>query len=279
MNNLIMNNKNQNVKFDYINNSRLNEPKTGVLFASFINDIINRKSSRLSKSYLNNYKTLIFHVNNFSEEKNVNIYTNSVNEHFLDDFITYLEEKELRQTYIRNILFLVKSMVRKAAIYGFAVDYSYDDVTIDDEDAFSIYFSMNDITRIYYYKGLTKKQERIKNLFVIGCLTGLRYSDYSTLNKDNFNKEYIIKITKKTGKKVKIPLHDYIKEIYLKYDGEVSSELSVQHFNRYIKKICKIIGFNEEVILQYKKGGKLITDKKKKWELISSHYRTSICCY
>jgi len=162
-------------------------------------------------------------------------------------------------------------MVRRAGTYGYVVDSSYDDVTVDDEELSSVYLSMNEITRIYYFKGLTRKQERIKDLFVIGCLTALRYSDYSTLCKEDFQGDKIIKITKKTGKKVIIPLHDYVKEIYKKYDGNVSSNLCIQHFNRYIKSICRKIGFDEVITHSYIVGGTVTTISKNKWELISSH--------
>lgn len=70
-------------------------------------------------------------------------------------------------------------------------------------------------------RGRTKERpgERIRDLFVIGCLTALRYSDYSTLTKDNLRDGYIIKRTKKTNVDVKVPAHDYVREIFEKYDG------------------------------------------------------------
>ena len=74
---------------------------------------------------------------------------------------------------------------------------------------------MNEIARIYYYKferqDRRKARERIRDLFVIGCLTALRYSDYSTLTKDNLRDGYIIKRTKKTNVDVKVPAHDLCK--------------------------------------------------------------------
>lgn len=258
-------------KKDYINSTRTSKPKTGVLLSDFIEDTIKRKSRRMGESYGKNYKTIIYHLNNFSKINNVNIFTNSVNEEFLDDFISYLEHQNLRINYIKELLIQVKSMIRKAAAYGYDIDPTYDDVSINGEETSSIYLSMNEITRIYYFKGLTKKQERIKDLFVVGCLTALRYSDYSTLTKDNFNDNFINKITKKTNKKVILPIHDYVEEIYKKYDGEIVYGLSVQHFNRYVKMICKKVGLNDKIISNYTKGGKLITETKEKWELISSH--------
>jgi len=258
-------------KRDYISSRDKADIKYGILFSDFIATTVARKVKRMGSSYAANYKTVIYHLNKFSELNDASLFTNSINEEFLDDFILYLEEQGLKQTYIKNLLSLIKAMARKAATHGYAIDATYDDVTIDDEAVFSVYLSMNEITRIYYYKGLTRFQGKIRDLFIIGCLTGLRYSDYSTLKSINFQGDYIVKVTKKTNKKVVIPIHDYVREIYNKRDGNVSAGLTIQHFNRYMKMICKMVGIDDPITFNYTKGGKLVTETKPKWILISSH--------
>lgn len=258
-------------KKDYINIFRSNEPKFGVLFVDFIRAFILKRSTRYGEECVANYKTLVMHIERFSDMHGAVIYTNSVNEEFLYDFIKYMLDDNKRQTYIKYTLTMLKGMARKAGTYGYAVDISYDEVDIEDEEPFSIYLTMNEITRIYFFKGLTKKQDRIKDLFVIGCLTAMRYSDYSTLTKDNILGDKITKITKKTKKKVVIPMHDYVKEIIKKYDGDICFGLSNQHFNRHIKKICCLVGLDDIISYQYTKGGKIVTERKEKWELVSSH--------
>jgi len=263
--------KPESVKKDYINRSSLNEPKEGVLFRDFITKTVERKAKRLGTGYVSSYKTLVNHLDNFAYKYQATLYTNSINEDFLDDFILYLQELDLKQTYIKNLLQLVKTMVKKAGTYGYAVDFTYDDVDVDADDPFAVYLTLNEITRIYYFKGLSHKQERIKDLFVVGCLTALRYSDYSTLTSDNFQGDYIVKVTKKTGKKVIVPIHEIVAEIYRKYDNSIPTGISIQHFNRYIKKICQHIGLDDPVTFNYTRGGKLCTETKEKWELVSSH--------
>jgi len=260
------------IKKDYVNVLRHNEPKFGVLFTDFIVATVTKKSKRMSSRYMLGYRTLVWHLNEFQALYGVILYTNSITEEFLDDFIIYLEEvKNERRNYVSNLITLIKGMARKAGVYGYAVDPSYDDVEVPIEESFSTYLSLNEITRIYYFKGLTRKEERIRDLFIVGCLVAMRYSDYSTLRKSNFSDGYITKITQKTGQKVIVPMHDYVKEIIAKYDGNIEFGLCSQHFNRYVKTICKKVGLNEEISYQYTKGGKLISETKQKWELISSH--------
>lgn len=166
-------------------------------------------------------------------------------------------------------------MIRKASQYNYAVDATYDTIDMRTEPTFAVFLSMNEITRIYYYKfenqDKRKAKERIRDLFVVGCLTALRYSDYSTLTADNLQNGYIVKRTKKTNVDVKVPAHDYVKEIFTKYNGQIPSGLCIQYFNKYLKLIMREIGLNDKITFSYTKGGKLKTVTREKWELISSH--------
>ncbi len=169
----------------------------------------------------------------------------------------------------------IQSLVRRAGQYNYAVDTTYNEVDLEEEPTFAVFLSMNEITRIYYYKfehqDKRKAKERIRDLFVIGCLTALRYSDYSTLTNQNLIGEYIVKRTKKTNVDVKVPIHDYVKEIFEKYGGHIPCQLCIQHFNKYLKLVMREVGLTDKITYSYTKGGKLITNTREKWELISSH--------
>ena len=134
---------------------------------------------------------------------------------------------------------------------------------------------MNEITRIYYYKfekqDKRKAKEKIRDMFVLGCLTALRYSDYSRLTSQNLVNGYIVIRTKKTNVDVKVPAHDYVKENFAKYNGQIPSGLCIQYFNKYLKVIMREIGLNDLVTYSFTKGGELKTVTREKWELVSSH--------
>lgn len=238
-------------------------------------EVLEKRSRRKSANYAAVYDAIIKHINNFSEEFDCDIFTNSVTAEFLDDFIIYLENQNLRHNTIVGYILKIQSMVRRAGQYNYAVDSTYDEIDMRLEDTNAVFLSMNEITRIYYYKfekqDKRKAKERIRDLFILGCLTALRYSDYSTLTKDNFQDDYIVKRTKKTNVDVKVPAHDYVKEIFNKYHGLVPSGLCIQYFNKYLKVIMKEIGLTDPVTYSFTKGGKLVTVTKEKWELISSH--------
>lgn len=260
---------------DYINHFRQSKPLEGTHFADFIRETLEKRSRRKSEHYAAVYDAVIKHIEAFSVEFDCDIYTNSVTAEFLDDFIIYLEDQGLRHNTIVGYIRKIQTLVRRASQYNYAVDTTYDEIDLKCEPINAVFLSMNEIARTYYYKfpkqDKRRAKERIRDLFVLGCLTALRYSDYSTLTKDNFQGDYIVKRTKKTNVDVKIPMHDYVKEIFAKYQGRIPTGLCIQYVNKYLKLIMKEIGLNDRVIFSYTKGGKLVTVTREKWELISSH--------
>lgn len=262
-------------KKDYINHFRQSKPLEGIFFIDFIREVLEKRSRRKSEHYAAVYDAIIKHIESFSLEFNCDIYTNSVTSEFLDDFIVYLEEQGLRHNTIVGYILKIQSLVRRASQYNYAVDLTYDETDLKCEPTNAVFLSMNEITRIYYYKFIRqdkrKAKERIRDMFVLGCLTALRYSDYSRLTSQNLIDNYIVIRTKKTNVDVKVPAHDYVKEIFAKYGGFVPGGLCIQYFNKYLKVIMKEIGLDDPVTFSYTKGGKLITITREKWEFISSH--------
>lgn len=186
-----------------------------------------------------------------------------------------MEDQGLRHNTIVGYIQKIQTLVRRASQYNYAVDNTYDEIDLKCEPTNAVFLSMNEITRIYYYKfekqDKRKAKERIRDMFILGCLTALRYSDYSRLTSQNLIDNYIMIRTKKTNVDVKVPAHDYVKEIFKKYHGIVPCGLCIQYFNKYLKVIMKEIGLNDPITYSFTKGGKLITVTKEKWQLISSH--------
>lgn len=55
--------------------------------------------------------------------------------------------------------------------------------------------------------------ERVKDFFVVGCLTGLRFSDISRIRPEYLDNEGFLNIRqKKTSGRIIVPLHKQIKE-------------------------------------------------------------------
>jgi integrase len=202
------------------------------------------------------------------------LYTNDIDMEFCENFIYFLQsDKNQMQNTVKGNLERVHAMLHKAALYGYPVNNTYEEIHVEEEEVSSVYFSMTEITRMFYYSGLTRFQREVLDHFLIGCLTGLRYSDYSRLNESNFIREtnQISIKTKKTGVAVTIPMHKFVREILKKYNYNLPKPRHIAYFNRSIKDISRKIGFNEKILWERTVGTKVVTEIKEKWQLVSSH--------
>lgn len=118
--------------------------------------------------------------------------------------------------------------------------------------------------------------ERVRDLFIVGAWTGLRFTDFTTLDPAKHfverNGERLIEIvTAKTGAKVLIPEFAAVRSIVDKYGGKLPRAISNQKFNEYLKEACKLAGIRQPVTKGRTIAGVRRVDIFEKWELVSTH--------
>ena len=103
--------------------------------------------------------------------------------------------------------------------------------------------------------------------------TGLRVSDFLQLKNIDISKGFIEIETTKTKETVIIPLHNQVKEIIKKNNGNLPRTISDQRFNVYIKEICEKAGITEIVkgAIVNKETNRKEVGRYKKYKLVSSH--------
>ena len=145
------------------------------------------------------------------------------------------------------------------------------------EDVDNIYLTEADLEAIEGKVIEDPKYAVVRDLFLVGCETGLRYSDYVRIQSHDFMRDelhIVPKKTKKAGvKKVIIPLSDRFKRILAKYDG-VLPNLHANHitnFNKMIREICESLEMKDEIKFYREIAGKTIKVTKYKFEEVSSH--------
>jgi integrase len=144
------------------------------------------------------------------------------------------------------------------------------------EEVDTIYLNEQELDSIYRLDlRYDRRLERVRDLFLIGCYTGLRFGDLMLLRKENITKTergYIIKLrTQKTDEMVVIPVHPIILEIIEKYDGNLPQPMSDVKMNKYIKDIGELAKIEETVKTSKTVGGVQTRFVNKKYELITVH--------
>lgn len=254
-----------------LSRSRYHEVDKSVF--EFIREYLERshRPDRYKKMYLNTLDHLVSFTSKSGMKETL---TDSIGMEFSENFVHYLRvERGLMQNTVKGHLERMNAMLHKAMLYGYSVDNTYKEVTVEEEEVSAVFLSMTEITRIYYFKGLTRFQDEVRDHFMLGCLTGLRYSDYSRLNESNFDRDSnMIRIkTQKTGVVVSVPMHKFVREILRKYDYDLPKPRCIQYFNRAIKEISKKVGLKETILWERTVGAEVVRKRLEKWEMISSH--------
>lgn len=173
---------------------------------------------------------------------------------------------------IKNLKILLKQGHRDGMHDNMA--FQHEDFKKMQEEVDNIYLS-NDELRLLYDLDLTKKPklDRVRDLFLIGCYTGLRFSDFTELRPENITRDGRILdvVTRKTGQRVKIPLNPTVSAILAKYGYELPRSISGQKFNDYLKEVAQLGGLTETVQLSRTEGGLKITRTLDKWNAVTSH--------
>ncbi|MCR9055268.1 MAG: site-specific integrase [Phaeodactylibacter xiamenensis] len=120
----------------------------------------------------------------------------------------------------------------------------------------------------------TPRLERVRDLFLVGCFTGARFSDWHKVSREHILKEpegeLLQIVTKKVGNRVVIPVFPILKGILDKYEYQLP-DISIQKFNAYIKEVCQLVLKDSQFQRIYSKGGQTKTEIVEKWERVSSH--------
>lgn len=99
-----------------------------------------------------------------------------------------------------------------------------------------------------------KRLEKARDLFVLGCATGLRYSDYSAIKPGNIKDDCIVISMEKMDRQVKVPLNDYSRAIIAKYPDGLPT-ISNVNLNKFLKEIgIRAKFFDEYEVTTYKSG-------------------------
>jgi integrase len=147
----------------------------------------------------------------------------------------------------------------------------YENFKRSREDSDTIYLSEKELDVLYALK-LKGEKDIARDYFLIGCYTGLRFSDWDQL-KTSIIKDGMASIrAAKTGELSMIPIHPRVIAILNKYDdGILPKKLSIQKMNEYIKAIGLQAKIKEDIETRITKGGKVVKSTDPKYKLMSTH--------
>lgn len=252
---------------------------------------INPKSGKkIATSTIKKYTTCYHYLIEYSMTEKRSVDFQDIDMNFYADFIKFLnkkivskgkdkdgnkiEETGLAVNTVGKQIAVLKGFLNEATEQGFNNFRGHQNkkFTILTEDSDTVYLNEKELDKLFTLDlSSNKRLEKVRDLFLVGCWTGCRFSDFSTITPEQVTKGFLYVQQEKTGAKVVIPLHPVVKSILDKYNGVLPLAPSNQKFNEYIKEVCELAEINETTSKTVTRGGRGVTSVTKKWEFVSSH--------
>ncbi|RYE14639.1 MAG: hypothetical protein EOP45_19375, partial [Sphingobacteriaceae bacterium] len=246
----------------------INDEYTGKLVTTLLTNYPADKG--LTKSASRTYKNVSSSINIYNSTLKVEELTPSI----LVDFEKHLVGKGKANSTIKTYVTCLKSVYRK-----YADELSLNPSILDRHKLQSkqlkekhiIFLTKEEMQALAALECKTKSVESVRDLMLLMCHTGLRYSD-SFITKDNIKGNYIIITTKKTNTLVKIPLSPIAKQILEKWNYNMPRYV-ISYFQRIIKELCARIPIManevEEIVTL---SGKVKSSKyQRRCDIVAAH--------
>ncbi len=210
------------------------------------NGSVKRKGNNYKKGTLHAYKVSLTVLESFSKRHPFN--WDDIDEQLIDEYVQFQESQGYMKKSINKHLASLSAMLNTAFKDGYHFKSSilshFPKLSVTRDDKVEeIYLSEAELQALYEMPLEDKGDDRARDIFLVGCYTSQRYSDYSRIRKNNISFHDgigIVTLTQqKTDTEVSIPiLNDNLIRIFEKYDYELPF-INNHILNRTIKDVIK----------------------------------------
>lgn len=272
--------------FEEERNAKLNSPFVIDAYRTFLEGIESgqilhpKKGTRYSRNTTKSYRMNLGRLEEYQSRRKRQLTFEDITGKFERAFKNHLTTgKNLSLNSIGTAIKCLKAVLNYSVEMGWTEKTDFRKFKVEKEEADSIYLNPEELHALLILDlSQNTRLDRVRDLFLVGCWTGLRFSDLSRLTSNNIQGNTIKIPTRKTGATVTIPIHPVVREILKKYDGALPASISNQKFNDYIKEIGMRAGINQPVVTTITRGGEKEENEHPKYQLISTHTaRRSFC--
>lgn len=240
----------------------------------FAEDLKEQSNRKLNTT--NQWGQTIRKLQEYKTATNKEVDFDTIDLDFYNSFVSYLTNQGYTKNSIGGFIKNVKIFMNEAVDRKLTKNNEYRNkrFKVLTEQVDKIYLNQTELKKIYALDfSENRKLDKVRDLFIVACYTGLRFSDLIQIKTENIiNDSTQIKIrTEKTSELIVIPLNKFVREIIKKYDNNLPPVISNQKMNEYLKEIGKKAEINETVKMAITRGGKTENTLHKKFELVTTH--------
>ena len=240
-------------------------------------------------------------LNDFQKATRKEYDFDDINMEFYKGFVAFLNGQGKALNTIGKTVNWLKTIMSMAETEGYHNSQTYKDKRFKGArvEVDSIYLTKEDLDKIRAVDLSNRSYgfDLARDIFLIGVWTAQRVSDYNNIKREDIKTHKVHKIVevddpehpgekiptietkeitvldfvqKKTGAKVSVPCSTELKKILEKYDYNIP-HLSDQNVNDNMKDIAEEAGLTELIRIDSIKGGKKVTEMKRKCDLVHTH--------
>ena len=255
------------IEQEYFQNNPMFKKVDKKTILDYFDDYIETIKSTTAHTTVQKYKQAKENFKDFQKDKKRIYNTEMIDLKFRNEYVEYLiETKKYAPTtvyrkmkFLRTVLYFIENLGIKVNPFLHNSRFLTKDIEVDN-----IALSENEIDEMERLNlSNNKRLEQVRDLFLVACYTGKRFSDLNKINQSNIiDDEYIAIRQQKTNEQLTLPLLKAVKTILVKYSYKLPKISNVK-FNEYIKEVAKLC---ETLNKQYNGD-----NKKVRWQMISSH--------
>ncbi|WP_299135204.1 tyrosine-type recombinase/integrase [uncultured Tenacibaculum sp.] len=236
--------------------------------------LFKQKNQEWSKATIKRYDNIKSMLKDFEKVKKFKITFDTINQKFYTEFTDFcmVDRGHINNTFSRNVG-LVKTFLFWALKNGYT--YKADFINFKKKPKVitnQIALRKEDLEIILKTEMPSKKLERVRDVFVFSCVTGMRFGELKFVSKNNIDgKILLLKEEKGSGKKSReIPLSNIALHILSNYNYNLPLIANQKH-NDYIKDVFKEAGYTHNVMKTSTRGKEVIREEIPFYKRISSH--------
>lgn len=242
---------------------------------------------KIHYNYRKRYSGLLAHLSAIEMMSHTVIKPEQVTDVFWTMFQNYLENgKGLKASTINALCDQLRNILKWGSLHNAPVSKTYEMFERKDVDIVKAVLSPSEIARIYYFdpgklKGRRKEHienlKRIRDMLVLSCCLGQRYSDMVRITPDCFVDGIFRIKQKKTQNIAVVDIKRFAfdpkiaNKILRKYNYHAPYTGHIANYNKLVKELLCLIGVDEPIRVETKIGGKMVVTTMKTWEKVASH--------
>ncbi|WP_240471871.1 tyrosine-type recombinase/integrase [Flavobacterium aquatile] len=232
------------------------------------------KGKEWATSTIKRYQNIKNLLIKFEVAKKYKLTFTSINENFHREFTAYCMDDlmHINNTYSRNL-----GLLKTFLLWAKKKKYTYNEAFIDFKKVErvvtnQIALTIEDLKIILQHEFDSKKLEKVRDVFVFACVTGMRFGELSLITKSNIvNGHIILKEEKDQNKEAReIPLTKIAGDLLTKYEYKLPL-IANQKQNDYLKEVFKELGYTQIVQKVTTKGKENIKVEMPFYDRISTH--------